>query len=75
MSEELTMKDIAEELKEDVMKARSIIRELINEAIDFNNENGLAAAHRNFRAIISQAANAAGSLEALIWLGKVKKSD
>ena len=70
-----TMKDVEEELKEEVMKARNLIRMFINESIDFDSEGGLAAAYNNFRNVVSQAISATSSLEALIWLGKVKKSD
>ena len=70
---EKEFEEFEEELKEDVMAARSIIRGFINTQIDFSTESGLASAYENFRAVASQALAAASSVEALIWINKIKK--
>jgi len=70
-----TMKDVEEELKEDIMIARANIRAHINEEIKFENEGDLARAYNSFRKIAGAAIDAASAVEALIWLGKAKKSD
>jgi len=67
-----TMKDVEEELKEDIMIARANIAH-INEEIKFENEGDLARAYNSFRKIAGAAIDAASAVEALIWLGKVKK--
>ena len=67
------MKEFEEELKEDVMAAKSHIRGYLNESVDFESEGGLVQAYNNYKNVVSLAVSIVSSLEALIWINKIKK--